>query len=35
MEAQREQEKRNSMFFQRIMEKQRDAEAEGRKKDFC
>ena len=33
MEAQREQEKSNRMFFQRIMEKQREADAEGRKKD--
>ena len=33
MEAQREQEERNRMFFRQIMEKQREAEAEEREKD--
>ena len=33
MEAQREQEKRDRMFFRHIMEKQREAEAEEREKD--
>ena len=33
MEVQREQEERNKMFFRQIMEKQREAEAEERKKD--
>ena len=33
MEAQREQEERNRMFFRLIMEKQREAEAEEREKD--
>ena len=36
MEAQREQEERNRMFFRQIMEKQREAEAEEREKEnFC
>ena len=33
MEAQREQEERNRMFFRQITEKQREAEAEEREKD--
>ena len=33
MEAQREQEERNRMFFSQIMEKQREAQAEEREKD--